>query len=165
VKIFNTEHLPAAQKLLQRIALIAAVFIFMISAFFILNYIQLKANPPLKSPALEKLYVQLDADPNNTELREQIRALDLLARKAYFTRQWQVNFGGYMLLAALVSLLLAIKSIRSMTIKFPELPKMGRANRYNSTGFGYRPGAVNPSGDENCGICPTDGYACRNSQL
>lgn len=123
VKIFNAEHIPAAQKVLQRIALIAAVFIFVISAFFILNYIQLKANPPLKSPALEKLYVQLDADPNNAELREQIRALDLLARKAYFTRQWQVNFGGYMLLAALVILLLAIKSISSMTIKYPELPK------------------------------------------
>lgn len=123
MKFFNSENIPAAQNLLQRIAIIAAAFIILISAFFILNYLQLKANPPLESPALEKLYIQLDADPNNAELREQIRALDLLARKAYFTRQWQINFGGYMLLAALVILLMAIKSIRSMTIKYPELPK------------------------------------------
>ena len=41
--------------------------------------------------------LQLQDDPQNTVLKEQIRALDLLARKAYFTNQWQIRAGGFLL--------------------------------------------------------------------
>jgi len=112
----------AVYNLLKKIAVIAAVFSLLVCLFFILNYFQLVTNDPLNSPALEKFYTDLDANPNDDALRQQIRSLDLLARKAYFTKQWQINFGGYILFAGIIVLLVSLKLMSSFKHKAPELP-------------------------------------------
>ncbi len=105
--------------LLKKIAVLAAIFSLLVCVFFILNYFQLKSNDPLNSPALTKLYADLDKTPNDDVLRQQIRSLDLLARKAYFTKQWQINFGGYILFAGIVVLLVSLKLMSRMKQKAP----------------------------------------------
>ncbi|MBN2412126.1 PQQ-binding-like beta-propeller repeat protein [candidate division KSB1 bacterium] len=113
----------AVYNMLKRTAVLAAIFSLLVCVFFILNYFQLKSNDPLNSPALTKLYADLDTNPNDDVLRQQIRSLDLLARKAYFTKQWQINFGGYILFAGIVVLFVCLKLMSELKQKTPELPQ------------------------------------------
>ncbi len=100
------------EKLLQRIAMIAGVFSFVVCILMVANYIQLKKADPTNMQVITALVDRLNQNPGDTVLREQIRTLDLLARKAYFTSQWQVRMGGYLLLAGLAVMLIALQWIR-----------------------------------------------------
>jgi outer membrane protein assembly factor BamB len=117
----NSEYHEMWYSLARKIVLVTASFALIISILMIANYIQTKSIEPLKSPALAQLMLQLQKDPDNLALKEQIRALDLLARKAYFTNQWQIRSGGFLLFTSLVILLLALKFLNSKKTKFPDL--------------------------------------------
>jgi outer membrane protein assembly factor BamB len=65
----------------------------------LISLIQLKMINPLDNPALLQVKEQFDKDPNNKDKAEQVRAMDLMARKAYFSSRWQVETGSYLLLA------------------------------------------------------------------
>ncbi len=105
----------------RRVALITAIFGVILSILMIVNTIQTKSIDPLNSKALSQLMEQLKQDPENTALREQIRAIDLLARKAYFTYQWQVRTGSYLLFAFILIFLLAMKYMSSLQKQLPDL--------------------------------------------
>jgi outer membrane protein assembly factor BamB/ferredoxin len=79
-------------------AVVAAVFCLAISLLLLANYAQLKAADPLNSPALLQLRHEFSQAQTDAKLKTRIRALDLLARRAFFTKQWQLNTGGLLLL-------------------------------------------------------------------
>jgi outer membrane protein assembly factor BamB len=106
--------------LFRRIAVVAAVFSLVLCTLLILNYVQLERTDPLNSPALERLIERLADDPEDTELREQIRALDLLARRAYFSRLWQIRTAALMLLLSVAVLLVSLKVLTGGRQKLPE---------------------------------------------
>ena len=110
----NSKEMEGApgERLLQRIAMIAGVFSFVVCILMVANYIQLKKADPTNMQVITALVDRLNQNPGDTVLREQIRTLDLLARKAYFTSQWQVRMGGYLLLAGLAVMLVALQWIR-----------------------------------------------------
>ena len=89
----------APYNIAKRIGQISTVFAFVLSILMIANYIQTKSVDPLNSKSIAQLMLQLQKNPDDTALKEQIRALDLLARKAYFTHQWQIKTGSYLLFA------------------------------------------------------------------
>ena len=105
----------------KRVALVALVFAVILSALLIVNYIQTKSIDPLNSEALNQLMLQLQENQNDEALKEQIRALDLLARKAYFTNQWQIRTGGFLLFAFVLTFLIALKYMSSLQAQFPDL--------------------------------------------
>ena len=105
----------------KRVSLIAAIFAVILSVLMIVNYLQTKSIDPLNSKAITQLMLQLQENPNDTALKEQIRALDLLARKAYFTNQWQIRTGSSLLFAFVLVFLLAMKYMSSLQLKLPEL--------------------------------------------
>ena len=105
----------------RNIALVVAIFSSILSMLLIVNFIQTKSIDPLNSKALNQLMLQLQKDPENTALKEQIRALDLLARKAYFTYQWQIRTGSLLLFFFVLILILCLKYINSLRSKVPEL--------------------------------------------
>jgi outer membrane protein assembly factor BamB len=107
----------------KRIAIVAAVFAGILSVLMIANYLQTKSVDPMNSKALAQLMTQLQENPNDTALKEQIRALDLLARKAYFIYQWQIRTGSYLLFAFVLVLLLALKYMSSLQPRLPDLSK------------------------------------------
>lgn len=107
----------------KRTAIIAAVLAGIISVLMIANYIQTKSVDPLNSQAISRLMTELKENPEDTVLFEQIRALDLLARKAYFTHQWQIRTGSYLLFAFVLVLLLALKYMSSFEPRLPDLAK------------------------------------------
>ena len=81
------------------ISLISGIFTLVMAFTMLISLIQLKMINPLDNPALLQVKEQFDKDPNNKDKAEQVRAMDLMARKAYFSSRWQVEAGSYLLLA------------------------------------------------------------------
>ena len=111
------------------VAIVAGAFSLIVCILIIANYLQLKAVDPLNSPALTRLREKLEENPKDEELKEEIRAIDLLARKAYFTSRWQIRTGGFMLLAGVALLLVCLKVMSELR---PRLPEPGRAGEAES---------------------------------
>jgi len=103
-------------KIWKRIAQIAGVFAFIISMLLIVNYAQYKRIDPVETELINSLVERLNENPEDNQLREQIRTVDLLARKAYFTSQWQVRTGGYLLLLSIAVLVIAMQIIKSKSL-------------------------------------------------
>ena len=89
------------QKILRNIAVVSAVFIATFSIMLITNYFQVRGTTPLQAEVVETLKEINDQNVNNPALQEQIRQLDLLARKAYFGRMNHLMNGVYILLVML----------------------------------------------------------------
>jgi len=81
-----------------RVAQVSGAFVFIISILLIVNFAQYNSIDPVETELINTLVDRLNQNPGDEQLREQVRALDLLSRKAYFTNQWQVRTGGYLLL-------------------------------------------------------------------
>lgn len=103
------------------IAKAAALFSLVVCVMLIANYLQLKSVDPLESPALNSLVERLHDNPNDELLKQDIRALDLLIRKAYFTSQWQIRTGAYLLIFGMLILILAIRYLKSLRPGLEEL--------------------------------------------
>lgn len=105
----------------RSVAWIAAIFSLVISLMLIANYIQLKSVDPLESPAMQTLVERLHQNPNDEVLKKDIRALDLMIRKAYFTSQWQIRTGSWMLILGVLVFILAIRYQNSLRPGLEEL--------------------------------------------
>lgn len=113
---------PGTLHAIARIAAISAgIFSFVVAVLLIANFLQSRPLDPLDNQALESLIQQLRDDPENAALREQIRTIDLLSRKALFVSQWQLRTGSYLLLAGIIVLLAALKIIDSLQPKLPHV--------------------------------------------
>lgn len=95
----------------NRIALVAGIFALLVGFLMVANYVQYKKADPVNMTVVKSLQDRLDADPADSALRAQIRTLDLLYRKAYFTSQWQIRTGGYMLLVAVALMIIAYQVV------------------------------------------------------
>lgn len=85
--------------ILKTVSQIAGGFSLIVALTMIFSLIQLKTIKPLDSPALLSVKEHYDKDPANSALAAEVRAMDLMARKAYFSSRWQVETGSYLLLA------------------------------------------------------------------
>lgn len=93
----------------KQVAWIAGIFTALVSLLLVLNYMQIRAHDPLESEVLKTLVERLSADPGNQALIEEIRQLDLLARKAYFNSIWQIRTGAALMLAGAIALIAALR--------------------------------------------------------
>ncbi len=84
--------------------------------------IQLKTINPLDNPALLSVKEQYDKNPENANLAEQVRAMDLMARKAYFASRRQVETGSYLLLAGAIIFIFCQRLIAGNEKIMPEIP-------------------------------------------
>jgi outer membrane protein assembly factor BamB len=101
---------------------IAGIFSLIIAITMIFSLIQLKTIKPLDSPALAALKEQYDKDPANYVLAAQVRAMDLMARRAYFSSRWQVEAGSYLLLAGAIIFILCQRLIAGNEKINPQIP-------------------------------------------
>lgn len=104
-------------KLSQNIAVVSGIFCVTVALLLLLNFWQMSKNDPIESKTLEALVERLKEDPNNEELKIEIRNFDLLARKAYFNSQWQVKTGAYLLLFGAVVLAFSLRFYYSLKAK------------------------------------------------
>lgn len=106
----------------------AAVGIF-IALLLLLNYLQARRADPLESAAMEALLERLEEEPNNEELKTEIRNLDLLARKAFFNNQWQINTGALLLLISAIVFGFSLNMVNSLKSKI-EAPEEEDGNEF-----------------------------------
>ena len=71
--------------ILKIVSQISGGFALIIAMTMIFSLIQLKIVNPLDNPVLLSVKEQYDKDPSNSAKAEQVRAMDLMARKAYFS--------------------------------------------------------------------------------
>ena len=93
----------------RNVAIVSAVFIIAFSIMLITNYFQVRGVNPLQTEVIETLKQINDANSENAELKEQIRALDLLARRAYFVNIDHMMVGVHILLFMLVTLFVSLR--------------------------------------------------------
>lgn len=87
------------RKLLQALSYVSGMFTLFVAVTMIFGYIQLQTVKPLENSTLLFLKEQYDRNPNSQDLKEQVRSLDLMARRAYFSTRWQIETGTYLMLA------------------------------------------------------------------
>jgi outer membrane protein assembly factor BamB len=109
-------------RLLHSIAFAAAMLAFVICILVSVNYFQVKSSDPLNSPVMKSLIEKYKITPDDEQLKAEIRELDLLARKAFFTNQWQIRTGGYLLLFSVLIVIICLKTAELMTAKIPVVP-------------------------------------------
>lgn len=107
---------------LKTVSQVAAGFSLVVALTMILSLIQLYLVKPLDSPALISLKEQFDRDPANARKAEEVRAMDLMARKAYFSSRWQVETGSYLLIAGVVVFIVCQRLISETEKISPSVP-------------------------------------------
>jgi len=113
-------------QVLHTTALISGVFCLVVSLLLLLNFLQFSSKEPLESKAMEVLLESLADDPGNEQLKEDIRDLDMLARKAYFNSQWQIRTGSYLLLFGAIVFAVSLRYYHSLRSKIPEPEEEGK---------------------------------------
>jgi outer membrane protein assembly factor BamB len=111
-------------EILKGISQVAGVFTIIVALTMIFSLIQLKTINPLDNPALVTVKDQYDKDPENAGIAEQVRAMDLMARKAYFASRRQVETGSYLLLAGAIVFILCQRLISGNEKVTPAVPGM-----------------------------------------
>ncbi|MBN2774914.1 MAG: hypothetical protein JXR31_11730, partial [Prolixibacteraceae bacterium] len=104
----------------KNISLVSGIFCITVSLLLLLNYLQFAKSEPLESKTIEVLVERLKSEPNNDELKEEIRNFDLLVRKAYFNSRWQVKTGAFLLLFGAVVFALGLRSYYSLKAKIEQ---------------------------------------------
>ena len=95
--------------ILRNVAIVSAIFIVTFSIMLITNYFQVRGTTPLQTEVIETLKELNDQNAGNPALQEQIRHLDLLARKAYFVRMDHLMIGVYILLGMLAVFIISTR--------------------------------------------------------
>ena len=93
----------------RNIAAVTAVFIITLSVMLITNYFQVRGITPLQTEVIETLKELNDTNADNPVLQEQIRQLDLLARRAYFIQEDHLKSGVYILLGMVLIIVLSLR--------------------------------------------------------
>jgi outer membrane protein assembly factor BamB len=100
-----------SNRLWTRIALVSGVFALLICVLLVANYIQYKKADPVNMTVINSLVERLRENPADSLMRKEIRTLDLLSRKAYFTSTWQIRTGGYLLLFSVALVIISFQII------------------------------------------------------
>jgi len=103
---------PVNLTLWRGVAIVSGIFAILICAMVIVNYLQINKVDPVNTEVINTLVERLNDNPNDAELREQIREMDLLVRKAFFTNQWEVRTGAYLLLLSIIVMIIALQVMR-----------------------------------------------------
>ncbi len=108
-------------KLARQVAIIAGGFSLMLAVLLIANFLQTKLNNPIENKTIPALVKRLSENPSDETLKTEIRAFDLMARKAYFTSQWQLRTGSYLMFLGLIISILAVRYILAAKSKLNEI--------------------------------------------
>ena len=98
---------------LQALAIIGGVFSFVVCILLITNNLSIRSSDPIHLKALEGRLKEMKDDPNNEAIKLQIRELDYVARRAFFTSQHFNHMGIYFLVGGLVVTIASYKTLEA----------------------------------------------------
>lgn len=93
----------------RTIAIVTGIFMLTVTIMLTTNYFQVRNISPLQTEVMETLKSLNETYGDNTTLQEQIRQLDLLARKAYFVQEEHQKVGVYLLIAMSIVFIACIR--------------------------------------------------------
>lgn len=102
-----------------RTAAVAGTFLLLVAALLAWNQGHRFAKDPSESARFQSLKEQLAANPQDNEVKEQIRQLDLELRRDYFRRRELAETGAWLLLGGGIIFLLAFKTAAVLGVKPP----------------------------------------------
>lgn len=105
------------QILALRTAYLSGIFSLIICMVMLLNYRQLVTTDPLESELLKTMVERLQENTSNEALKTEIRQLDLMARNAYFTNQWQIRSGTFLLIGGIIVMVISLRIYYSYKTK------------------------------------------------
>jgi outer membrane protein assembly factor BamB len=105
--------------LLRGLVFAAGFVCAVVGAVLAINHRQAKAADPLNSPALLDLVKRAQANPAESNLVAEVRAMDLLARRAFFTSQAFARRGAWLLLAGAVLVVASLCGLRWLQAPVP----------------------------------------------
>jgi outer membrane protein assembly factor BamB len=108
-------------RLARQVAWIAGGFALLFAVLLIANFVQTKLNNPIENQTIPALVKRLSENPADESLKAEIRAFDLMARKAYFTSQWQIRTGSYLMFLGLIISILAVRYVLAAKSKLNEI--------------------------------------------
>ena len=108
--------------ILKVVSQISGIFTVIVALTMIYSLVQLKTINPLDNPAFIAIKEQFDKDPENAAKIEQVRAMDLMARKAYFSSRRQIETGSWLLLTGAIAFILCQRLISGNEKTMPEIP-------------------------------------------
>jgi outer membrane protein assembly factor BamB len=108
-------------KLARQVAWVVGGFALLMAVLLIANFIQTKLNNPIDNKTVPALVKRLSENPSDENLKTEIRAFDLMARKAYFTSRWQLRTGCYMMSLGLIISILAVRYVLAAKSKLNEI--------------------------------------------
>lgn len=93
----------------RNVAVITSLFIVIFSVMMAVNYIQTRGSLIHENEVLAQLKVLSDQNSENTELFDQIRQLDLMARKAFFVNKNALTSGIFILVVLFIVLVVSLR--------------------------------------------------------
>jgi outer membrane protein assembly factor BamB len=117
----RNKNMTTIKKTIARnIAILSAVFVTIFSIMLITNYFQVKGSGTIQAEVIETMKQLNYEHADNPEIKEQIRQLDLLARKAYFISHDRLMAGVYILLGMLIILIVALRIFYAEVKNIPD---------------------------------------------
>lgn len=104
----------------RNVALVTAVFALALLVMMSVSWVQMRQATPLQTEVMETLKQLNEHHGDHAELAEQIRQLDLLSRKAYFTQESQLKTGAWILCAMAAVIGLCLRMYFKDTKNLPE---------------------------------------------
>ncbi len=104
----------------RNVALVTTVFALALLFMMGVSWVQMRQTTPLQTEVMETLKQLNESNTENTELAEQIRQLDLLSRKAYFTQEGHLKTGAWILCAMAAVIGLCLRMYFKDTKNLPE---------------------------------------------
>ena len=101
--------------LIRGAAWASAAFSLVVGVLVLATTMQLRLHDPTTSPVLARMIERAREQPDNDELKAEIRALDYLARKAYFTSIRQIRVGGVLLIISIAATVLLWRAHRTLS--------------------------------------------------
>lgn len=103
----------------KAVAWVSGLFSLVACIFIIMQQIQSMTIDPLNDPTLKVLKAQIQKDRDNQQLRDTVRNLHLMTRRAFFTNQTQMRSTGWMLLLSVSIFLASMKTYVELRLKLP----------------------------------------------
>ena len=116
------EQSPAGEfgyQMAVRIAAVTGVFSLVVCAMLFYDYSLRQAKDPHEAEMFKYLRLAVVRQPDNEELKEEIRRLDLRLRQEYFRRRAFAQRGGWLLLGGIAVFLVAAKTAATLRRRLP----------------------------------------------
>ena len=113
----TSENKNIIRSISKTVAIVSLAFIVIVSVILILNYIRLQSVSPENNKVVEQLIIKLSENPDDEQLKTQIRSIDLISRKAFFSSHTQLKTGAILLLTGVIFFILSFKIFQTFSLK------------------------------------------------